>query len=146
MPHDSTCMPRVKNPTKRFCEVISRVQNPGTMYELGLESFFPVLYRKIQYINVPRVLCGLFCIDHLDGGHVIFEEAGRALHRETKVSKSTTALGTPHFGGPTNWHIQIRTPFKQKGDYVRTIASVPACVNSNNNRDLDMTIKLCFHN
>ena len=87
MPHDSTCMSRVKNPTERFCEVISRVQNAGTMYELDFESFFPVLDHKIQYINVPRALDGLFRVDHLDGGHVIFEESGRTLHRETKVGK-----------------------------------------------------------
>ena len=87
MPHDSTRMSRVKNPTKRFCEVISGVQNPRTMYELDLESFFSVLDCKIRYINVPGALGGLFCIDHLDGSHVIFEEFGGSLHRESKVGE-----------------------------------------------------------
>ena len=87
MPHNSTCMSGVKNPAERFCEVISRVQNARTMYELDFKSFFSVLDRKIGYINVPGAFGGPFHVDHLDGSHVIFEEAGRTLHRETKVSK-----------------------------------------------------------
>ena len=87
MPHNSTCMSGVKNPAERFCEVISRVQNARTMYELDFESFFPVLDCKVRYINVPGALDGLFRVDHLDGSHVVFEEFGRALHKESKVSR-----------------------------------------------------------
>ena len=66
----------MKNPTKRFCEVISGVQNARAMYELDFKSFFSVLDRKLGYINVPGTFSGQFCVDHLDGGDIIFEESG----------------------------------------------------------------------
>ena len=78
MSHDPTCMARVENPTKRFCEVISGVQDPRAVREFDLFAFFPILDRKIRDINVSGTLSGMFSIHHLDGGHVIFVQPSSA--------------------------------------------------------------------
>ena len=82
----------MENPTKRFCEVISGVQNARAMYELDVKTFFPILDRKIGYINVPRTFCGSFRVDHLDGSHIVFIESSRSLHRESKITKDRAKI------------------------------------------------------
>ena len=83
----------------RFCEVISRVQNARAMYELHFKSFFSVLDHKIGYIIVLGMFSGLFCVDHLDGSHIIFKESGGSLHRESKVGKDRTKILCSFCGG-----------------------------------------------
>ena len=88
MPHNSMCMSEMKNPTKRFCEVICGVQNARTMYELDFESFFPVLDRKIRDVNVPRGFGGPFGVHHLNGGHVVLYQT------MTKAKKDQSTMGS----------------------------------------------------
>ena len=123
MPHDSTCMSGVKNPAERFCEVISGVQNASAMYELDFKSFFPVLDREIGYVNVSGTFSGSFRVDHLDGSHVVFEESGWSLHRETKVNKNGTEILGSLSGGNSSDEFCLRRACGSDGLSLRLVSN-----------------------
>ena len=76
MSHNPTPMARMKNPTNRFCELISGVQDPRAVHKFDLCGFFSILNCKILDINVLGTFSRRFSIHHLDGSHVIFVQLG----------------------------------------------------------------------
>ena len=69
------------------------------MYELDFKSFFSILDRKIGYIDVPRTLSGLLCIDHLDCSHIVLIESSESLHRKSKITKDRAQILCSFRGG-----------------------------------------------
>ena len=81
-------MAGMKNPAKRLCEIISRVQDPTAVHKFDFLCFLSILDGKIR--DVARALSGALCVYHLDRGHVVLIKSCGGKHGENKVGENRT--------------------------------------------------------
>jgi len=63
---------RVQNPSKGFCEVVSRIEDARNVFQDDFASLFPVLDGKELDVNVAGTFSGVSGIDKLDCGGIVF--------------------------------------------------------------------------
>jgi hypothetical protein len=82
--HEATSVTRVEDPTERFREVVSGIDDPRDMAKSDETIFFPILNRKILNQDMPRAIGRHASVDHVDGGLVVTEQRGRIGLRKTE--------------------------------------------------------------
>ena len=70
--HDASSMTRVQNPTQRFGEIIGRIDDPRKMLHDDVPVGFPILNGEELNVSVAGTFGGLFGIDKLDSGCIVF--------------------------------------------------------------------------
>ena len=90
MPHDTTGVTIVQDPSKRFGQVIRWVENPGDELEHNGASIFPVLYGEVLDINVARTFGRNASVDHVDSRLVVAEHDSGIFRRESQISHDST--------------------------------------------------------
>ena len=77
MAHNTTGMSRVKNPSERLGQVISRVEDARDKNHKDVAIVFPILDRKVLDVNVARTFSRMASIDHFDGSGIVFIDRSR---------------------------------------------------------------------
>ncbi len=63
-------MTRVEYPSKRFGEIIRRINDARDVVHDNGTAFFPILDGKVLDVNVTRALGGDLGVDHFEGGSI----------------------------------------------------------------------------
>ena len=92
MPHNAAGMAFMEDPTKRFSQVVSGVEDSGDETHNNVAGFLPILKGKVLDIDVSRSLSENASIDHVDSRLVVFVYGGRAIWRKTKVLHDGTKV------------------------------------------------------
>ena len=79
MAHDAAGMALMEDPAERLGKIIRGVDDAGDVSHYNVTSFFPILDGKVLDVNVSGSLGRYFCVDHVDGRHIVFINGSRAL-------------------------------------------------------------------
>lgn len=71
MTHKPMTMAKMKNPSKRFPQIIGRIKDTRDVMQNDVAIIFPLLNIEKLYCNVTRVISGNTCIDHVYGRLVV---------------------------------------------------------------------------
>ncbi len=74
MTHSKSSMPMMKNPSKCFSQIVSKVENTRYVLHQDISLLMPILNNKELHIDVARVSGQLALVDHCNCGFVIFVE------------------------------------------------------------------------
>ncbi len=74
MTHSMQSMPMMKNPSKCFSRIVSKIENARYVPHQDISLLAPILNCKELHINVTRASGWLALVDHCDCSLVIFVE------------------------------------------------------------------------
>ena len=98
MAHCSTRMTVVENPTERFCQIVSGVEDSRYVANDEVASFFPFLDGEVLDVDMSRAFGRDASVDHVDGGFiVVVDDGGVGLGKTKFVEDHTEVFGL--FGG-----------------------------------------------
>ena len=87
MAHQAAAVACMKDPTKRFGEIVRRIKDTGDEGEDDVAVVFPILNREMLDQNLTGAISGDASVDHFNRGLVVTVQNSWGGRRETKIGK-----------------------------------------------------------